>query len=133
MPSSSEAESGHPPWVWPLLAVAFLSELGMLAAFVVGGLALPAPTLVRVLVAVAAPVAAATVWGAFLAPRARRPLRDPARLLLEIVVFGAAVVSLLASGHPTAAVVLGAAALLTVPLSHRPAWSRRGPTARNAR
>ena len=116
----------HPAWAWPLLALAFLAELGMLAAFVVGGLALPAPAAVRVLVAVAAPVAAATVWGTFLAPRARRPLRDPGRLLLEVALFGAAVVVLVLAGHPVAATVLGVAALLTVPLSHRPEWLRRG-------
>jgi hypothetical protein len=119
----------HPPWpawAWPLLAAAFLAELGMLAAFVVGGLALDAPLLVRVVVAVAAPVAAATIWGAYLAPKARRPLPDPGRLLVELALFGGAVASLVLAGHPVAATVLGAAAVLTVPLSHRPRWLRRG-------
>ena len=114
----------HPPWAWPLLALAFLAELGMLAAFVVGGLALPGPLVVRLLVAVTAPAAVAVVWGAFLAPRARRPLHDPARLVLEVALFAAAVVVLVAAGHPVAATVLGVVALLTVPLSHRPEWLR---------
>jgi hypothetical protein len=105
--------------------VAFLAELGMLAAFVVGALALDAPIGVRVLLAVAAPAAVAGLWGTFLAPRARRPLHDPARLVLEVLLFGAAVVVLVAAGHPVAAAVLGVAALLTVPLSHRPEWLGR--------
>jgi hypothetical protein len=112
-------------WAWPLLVLAFLAELGMLAAFVVGALALDAPVGVRVLLAIAAPAAAAGLWGAFLAPRARRPLHDPARLLLEVLLFGAAVVVLAAAGHPVGAAVLGVVALLTVPLSHRPEWLRR--------
>lgn len=124
-PHQDRTTPDHPSWAWPLLALAFLAELGMLAAFVVGGLALPGPLALRVLVAVAAPLAAATVWGTFLAPRARRPLHDPARLLVEVALFAAAVVALVLAGHALAGTVLGVAALLTVPLSHRPEWLRR--------
>ena len=128
MPQTGAATTpgpAHPVWAWPLLLIAFLAELGMLAAFVVGALALDAPIGVRILLAVAAPAAAAGLWGAFLAPRARRPLHDPARLVLEVLLFGAAVAVLVAAGHTGAATVLGIAALLTVPLSHRPEWLRR--------
>jgi hypothetical protein len=124
-PAEPQPAPSFPGWAWPLLALAFLAELGMLAAFVVGALALPAPPAVRGLVAVAAPLAGAVLWGAYLAPKARRPLRDPARLGLEVAVFGAAVVALALAGHPVWAGLLGTAALLTVPLSHRPQWLRR--------
>src|SRR4051794_41925169 len=57
-------------WHWGWAAVAFGSELAALAALAVGGWALPAPTGVRVLAAVGAPLLAAVLWGLFAAPQA---------------------------------------------------------------
>lgn len=42
-----------------------------------------------------APVAAAVLWGMFVAPRARRPASEPVRWAIEFLVFGAAFVALL--------------------------------------
>jgi Protein of unknown function (DUF2568) len=100
-----------------VLLVRFLTELGLLAALAAAGLSLDAPLPVRVLLAVAAPGAAAAAWGRFVAPRSARRLRDPARLVLEAVLFGAATLALVLAGHPAAATVLAAAAAVTAPLS----------------
>jgi hypothetical protein len=57
------------------------------------------------------PIVVAAVWGAWIAPRARRPLPDPARLALELVIFAAATASFLAVGQPVVAVASGVTAL----------------------
>src|SRR3954469_21836020 len=98
-------------WNWTWLTVAFLAELAALAAFAVWGWSVGGSTGWRVVLAVAAPAVAAALWGMFAAPRA--PVRIPAlTLLVKVVVFGAAVLALVVTGHPVLAVVLGAAALL---------------------
>ena len=56
-----------------------------------------------------APIVAAVLWGMFVAPKAARPLHDPAKLLVELVVFGAAAAGLFVAGQP-----LWAGALLVV-------------------
>ena len=82
------------------LELASLAALGYWGASNVGG---PA----AVVLAVAAPAAAATVWGVFAAPRAKRRLAMPGRAVLELGVFALACGALADSGSPTLAVVLG--------------------------
>ncbi len=79
------------------LAVRLLLELGALAALAVWGWRVGDGVL-RVLLAVGAPALAAVVWGTLVAPKAAHRLTDPGRLFVEILVFGAAVVGLAASG-----------------------------------
>jgi Protein of unknown function (DUF2568) len=71
-----------------------------------------------------APLVAATVWGAFVAPKASRPTVDPVRLLLELAVFGSGVAALFAAGSTGVAVVLAALVVvhlaLTFALGQRP-------------
>jgi hypothetical protein len=62
---------------------------------------------------VALPVVVAAVWGAWIAPKARRRLADPLRLVLELVVFAAATASLVAVGQWVVGVVFAAAAVGT--------------------
>jgi exosortase/archaeosortase len=106
-------------WNWAWLAVAFLAEVAALAALAAWGWAAGGSTATRVLLAVAAPAVAAVLWGLFAAPRA--PVQRPAlTLLVKIAVFGAAVLALVALGHPVLAALLGAAALLSAVLSTPP-------------
>jgi hypothetical protein len=89
------------------LAVKFGLELASLAAFGSWGASnVDGPG--AVVLAVAAPAAAATVWGVFAAPRAKRRLAMPGRAVLELGVFGLACGALVDSGSPALAVVLGA-------------------------
>jgi hypothetical protein len=79
-----------------LAVVRFTAELGMLAALAYAGWRLLSDTpALGIVAAIALPVVAAVVWGAWVAPKATRRLEDPARLAVELVLFGAAVAGLL--------------------------------------
>jgi Protein of unknown function (DUF2568) len=88
-----------------VLLVRFLSELGALVAFTLWGFheagwfgVLP-------------PVAAAAVWGRWMAPRSATRLPDPRRLVAEIVFFGAAASAFAAADAPLVGTVYGAVAI----------------------
>ena len=106
-------------WNWAWLTVAFLAELAALAALATWGWSVGGSTASRVLLALAAAGGAAVLWGVFAAPHA--PVQVTAlAYLVKIVVFGAAVLALVGTGHPRFAVALGAAALLSSLLSTPP-------------
>ena len=106
-------------WNWLWLAMAFLTELSALAALGFWGWSVPAPGVVRVLVAVAAPVVAAVLWGLFAAPQA--PVSVPVlAVLVKVLVFGGAGLALVATGHPRLALALVVLAALSTVLSTRP-------------
>jgi hypothetical protein len=91
-------------WVWLVLALALLGELALLAG--VGWLgALLGGGRLSVLLAVVGVVAVATLWGLLMAPRSSRRLRDPARLLVELVLFLGTGISLALLGHPVPGVI----------------------------
>jgi hypothetical protein len=77
----------------------------------------------RWVLVVAAPLAVAVLWGNTIAPKARRRVADPWRLLVELLVFGSAVAALLDADQPVLAITLGAAVAvhlaLTFPLGQR--------------
>jgi Protein of unknown function (DUF2568) len=89
----------------------FLLELTALAGLAVWGWH-TGPTGVSVVLALAAPLAAAALWGAFVAPKAPCHPPDPWRLLLEVTVFGAGTVAWAAAGFETMALATGALAVL---------------------
>lgn len=93
------------------LVVRFVLELGMLAAFAYWGFTATDATALNIVLGIAAPVLAAIVWGTFLAPRRRTDLPIPARVVIELVVFGLAAVALLAAGQPTWAIVVAVVAV----------------------
>lgn len=94
------------PFIALNLGVRFLLELAMLVALGWVGGEIGSSWVVRVLLAVAFPLLAAAVWGTFIAPKAPRRLADPAKLLVEVALFAAAVVGLAVVGHPVLAAVL---------------------------
>jgi len=94
------------------LTVRFLCELAMLAALAFWGFGAGEGVWGWVL-GIGAPLLAAAVWGAFVAPRARWPVPASVRLAIELVLFGVAAVALAAAGQPPAAVVLGIAGVAT--------------------
>jgi hypothetical protein len=77
----------------------FLLELGTLAAVAYGGWS-AGDGWWRWLLALAAPLAVAVVWGRFMAPKSAMRVADPTRLVLEVLIFGSAVVALAATSHP---------------------------------
>ena len=102
----------------------FALELCSLAALAYWG-SQTGPTGVNVVLAIAAPLAAAAVWGAFVAPKAPRHPRDPWRLGLELLVFGSGVAGLAATGREGLAAALGVIAAAHLLLTF--ALGQRGP------
>ena len=94
------------------LTVRFLCELAMLAALAFWGFGAGEGPWAWVL-GIGAPVLAAGVWGAFVAPKARWPVPAPVRVAIELALFGVAATALAAAGQPVAAVVLGVAGVAT--------------------
>jgi hypothetical protein len=94
------------PELGPLAGVRFLSELALLAALAFIGAAMFEGLVASVVAGVALPLAAAAIWGTFVAPRAPRHLGNPARTIVEVLIFGFAVVGLLAYGYLVFGIVL---------------------------
>src|SRR5260221_13884616 len=59
------------------------------------------------------PLAVAAVWGAWIAPKARRRLPDPLRLAIELVIFAVATASYAAVDQTVTAGVFAIAATVT--------------------
>jgi len=79
-----------------VLTCRFLTELALLAGLAVAGALLGDGVVFSIVDAVLLPLVAAALWGVFIAPRARRRLPEPARLIVEIALFaGAGVVLVL--------------------------------------
>jgi hypothetical protein len=97
-------------------------ELAMLAAVSYWGFS-QFDGVVAVLVGLGAPLLIAVIWGTFMSPKAARPVRDPVRVVMEVLLFGSGVGALAAAGRPTLAIVLGALVVLhlglTFPLGQR--------------
>jgi hypothetical protein len=89
------------------LGLRFVLELCMLVALGIWGFS------ENIVVGIAAPLAAAVVWGIWIAPKASRRLRDPLRLVVELLLFGAAGVALAAADHRLAAAIFVAAVVLS--------------------
>jgi hypothetical protein len=104
------------------LAIRFLLELCVLVALGYWGFQTGQSTLTRVGLGLGAPLVAAIVWGTFISPRAAIPVSLPARLLLELIVFGAAVVALAAAGQRTLAWVLALVVVINEVLLY--AWEQ---------
>jgi hypothetical protein len=59
------------------------------------------------------------LWGAWVAPKAKRRLSDPARFVLELVIFGLATVAFAEVGQTVIAVGFAVAAVVSAALSRR--------------
>lgn len=85
------------------LGLRFLLELCLLAALAYIGLR------ASVVLSILAPVVAALIWGLFVSPRARFPLPLSWWIGVQVVLFGAAVVGLIAAGSTLLGIALGVA------------------------
>ncbi|MEA2364551.1 MAG: hypothetical protein QOI32_63 [Thermoleophilaceae bacterium] len=101
----------------------FLLELGMLASLAYWGFT-DHDGAIQWLLGLGAPALVALVWGVFMSPKASHPTTDPARLALELVLFGSGVAALFAADQTTLAAILAALIalhlVLTFALSQRP-------------
>ena len=103
-----------------LLVLRFVAELALLAALAWGGWHLSDSTPISLLAAVLVPAIAALAWGRWVAPRAAHRLRDPARAVVEIVLFMVAFV-LLTRPDPQPGPIGWALAMLLLYLISMPA------------
>lgn len=106
------------------LAFRFVLELTVLVALFMAGTSLSDEPLISLGLGVGLPIVAIAVWGLFVAPKARRRLEDPARLVVELGVFGAGAIAFVLSGNLILAVLLAAAAVISVVLMFL--WGQRG-------
>jgi len=109
------------------LALRFLLEVAALVALGYWGFHAGSNDAVHWILGIGAPLVAAVVWGLFVAPRRRFEVSDAAWVLFQVVIFGAAIVGLVASGQTTIAVVF--AVLLTINVTLMIAWHQRGEPA----
>jgi hypothetical protein len=78
------------------LGVRLLCELALLVALAVWGFHAGSGLAGDLVLGLGAPLLAAVVWGLWVAPASRRRLADPARLLVEVLLFAAGMVALAA-------------------------------------
>ncbi|AXL90747.1 hypothetical protein C4J65_22460 [Streptomyces sp. CB09001] len=98
------------------LLVMFLLELAVYTSVVLWGVAVGDAWPVEVALGVGAPVVMAAAWALFGSPRARHPARGGARIVLEVLWFGAGAVALAAAGRPWWAAVLAGVCLVNAAL-----------------
>jgi hypothetical protein len=120
------------------LALRFLLELAALAAVAYWGYRSGRTGPLRIALAVAAPLAVATIWILFVAPEASMLLPEPWHLALEVAVFGAAAAVLAVAaprqGRPRAGRRLRRQSRADVPVDRVTAFRRPvGVTRRCAR
>lgn len=95
------------------LGVRFLLELCALAALGYWGFQTGGSLPLKLVLGIGAPLVAATVWGAFVSPKAAVRVSAPVALIFEIAVFGSAAAALFASGQPTLAGAFALVALVS--------------------
>lgn len=100
------------------LALLFLMELCLLAAFAFWGVHTGANLAAKLALGIGAPLLVAVVWGLVMAPRARIQLPLPAHLALFVVIFGAATVALWLTGQPTLALAFALVSALSKALGY---------------
>ena len=92
------------------LAVRFACELAMLVALAWWGWTQSEVQ------AVTWPLGVVGIWSTWIAPKARHRLRDPSRLVLELVLVAGATAAFVRVGQTVVAVIFAVAAVATVAL-----------------
>ena len=88
-----------------LLLLRFLLEIALIAAVGAGAWDLAGGEAAGALAASIAAAAVVVIWGLAIAPKARRRLPDPARLMLEMVLFVTGGLALAATGQTLLGIV----------------------------
>ena len=96
---------------WVGATLAFLAELGSLAALAFWGFTAPVGTGLRVLAGVGVPAVAIALWWLFAAPHSVVSVAALA-VVTKVLVLGGAVLALAATGHPRPAIDLAAAVVV---------------------
>ncbi len=100
------------------LGLSFLLELCAMAAFAYWGFQARSALLVKILLALAAALVAAMVWGLVAAPRAPRRLKGWELPAFKLLFFALAAAALAATAQPFLAVVLAALVVINLGLGY---------------
>jgi hypothetical protein len=106
------------------LVFRFILELLALLALFLWGTAVSDALPTQLVVGVGAPVFVMVVWGLFVAPKARRRLSDPIRVMVELLIFTLAAVAFAQTVGIIVALMFGLAALISLALMFL--WDQRG-------
>jgi hypothetical protein len=109
------------------LALRFILEVSALVALGYWGFHAGSGETTHWVLGIGAPLAAAVVWGLFVAPRRRFDVPNVVWILLQVLFFGAAVLGLVVSDQVWPAVVF--VVLLIVNVSLMIVWQQRGEPA----
>jgi hypothetical protein len=96
------------------VALAFLLELGVLAALAYWGWTVGPNITAKVALAVGAPVVAISIWAIYGAPRSSRQLKGLWYWLLRVIFDAAGALALVAAGLRLAGVIFALVALINV-------------------
>ncbi|WP_328445669.1 MULTISPECIES: YrdB family protein [unclassified Amycolatopsis] len=102
-----------------VLTVRFLTELALLGGLALAGTQLGGGLAPAIVDAILLPVVAAAIWGLFIAPKANRRLPEPARFLVEFVLFAVTGVVLALVGWVVAGIVLAVVGIGVAALTRR--------------
>lgn len=105
------------------LALAFLLELGALAAFCSFGFTIEGNLLLKLLLGIGLPLVAIVIWAIFGAPMSKRRLKGFPFLLLQLVFFGSAVVVLYLPGQKILSIIFAVLFVLNTSLAY--AWGQK--------
>ncbi len=94
------------------LALAFVLELVMIAAYAYWGFRLTDSLLLNVALGIGAPLLVMVIWGLFLAPRSEKRLTGASYLVLKSVLMGGSMMALAVAGQPTAAIIFAVVAVI---------------------
>ncbi len=89
-----------------VLTVRLLTELALVAGLAVAGARLGDGVVFGVVDAILLPLVAIALWSLFIAPKARRRLGEPTRIIVEVVLFAGAGVALALSGWVVVGIVI---------------------------
>ena len=99
-------------WTALVLGGRFVTEFALVAGAAWAASTSPRNVLVAIVAGIVAALAVAAIWGVAIAPNARRRLRDPVRLALEIALFVLVALALDVVGHAVPAVVIAVAGVV---------------------
>ncbi len=99
------------------LILRFALELTALVSLGYWGFVAAENGLLKVLLGIGLPLIAAVIWGLFVSPKAKRRLPEIGRLVIEVGLFGSAVLVLFATNLPTAATILAVLVVIHLPLT----------------
>jgi hypothetical protein len=85
------------------VAVSFLLELCMLAAFAYWGFTAGDNLLAKIALGIGVPALAIVVWGVLLAPKSTRKIHEPYNFIAKVALIGLSIVALYAAGQPVLA------------------------------